>query len=759
MQHPANSSTVGKQSIIMRELLLFQAGDGKLALDLPLVKGIDRLNPRYVEQAGGSKRLMQIVDGIEIPLYDLSTMFDPVKASDDPNGQKAILVDIPDHSLALGVDRVERVISVDSNRIEPLPPIFKGQPLSCFPLVLKHEGALILLVNPARMESVENEIMSTKAYSTKPDAIKASFEENELPESMDEPQAATRTAETSRDGYNQFNDRVDVSTTTKANPEVICSVELEKEIQESEHNSSEISDNNSAVEEDVSTDLIGIKQTARQEAPQAELLKGNGSLFSDARDRIKTRIRPKNISHIAMASSREKETVGVTGANIRLQKTPAEKKTKEPDIENPCQEKSQLDADAQNTETPLSAVAPIEKETKIPETENPNRKKPQLDAVAKDIETTSTAIAPIREIDGSRKESYFLRSSGEKSGTDRDSGSNSEMKKSIAVKKQSQAKTAQLNHNAHSKGSKVMADISGTKSAKPMRPADKDTSALLFPTGDEAAFLIPEATGPELTPTNFRENTLSNASEIEETIVSGRPQERLASPEKPQDQKIDTGTRKRLHRGPVAVSALSLLVLLVIIGRLWPKSEEQLPEIIKKSVVANFIDSSLKQTPGDLSQTPHSVNTNDLNLTHAVETKNSWNTPATAGDATLRQTNKEVIRVDTQSFTFTVERPLKTTQKDRPAIPIRGPQKHTHSHIVIKGDTLWQIAKQYLGDPFRYPELAELSRITDPDLIHPGDVVKIFNKMQPISRKDTMPPRIGKSDKPFINNGIRRKAN
>ena len=47
------------------------------------------------------------------------------------------------------------------------------------------------------------------------------------------------------------------------------------------------------------------------------------------------------------------------------------------------------------------------------------------------------------------------------------------------------------------------------------------------------------------------------------------------------------------------------------------------------------------------------------------------------------------------------------------------------THIVVKGDTLWDIAKRYINDPFRYPELARLSKIRNPDLIYPGDRVRI----------------------------------
>ena len=46
-------------------------------------------------------------------------------------------------------------------------------------------------------------------------------------------------------------------------------------------------------------------------------------------------------------------------------------------------------------------------------------------------------------------------------------------------------------------------------------------------------------------------------------------------------------------------------------------------------------------------------------------------------------------------------------------------------HVVVQGDTLWDIAAKHLGDPYRYPELARNSAIRNPNLIHPGDVVRI----------------------------------
>lgn len=46
-------------------------------------------------------------------------------------------------------------------------------------------------------------------------------------------------------------------------------------------------------------------------------------------------------------------------------------------------------------------------------------------------------------------------------------------------------------------------------------------------------------------------------------------------------------------------------------------------------------------------------------------------------------------------------------------------------HVVVKGDTLWAIAKKYVKDPFLYPELARLSNIKNPHRIYPGNRVRI----------------------------------
>lgn len=57
------------------------------------------------------------------------------------------------------------------------------------------------------------------------------------------------------------------------------------------------------------------------------------------------------------------------------------------------------------------------------------------------------------------------------------------------------------------------------------------------------------------------------------------------------------------------------------------------------------------------------------------------------------------------------------------APPLR--EDHPDRHVVVKGDTLWDISAKFLKSPWRWPELwhANDDRIKNPHLIYPGDVV------------------------------------
>jgi len=53
------------------------------------------------------------------------------------------------------------------------------------------------------------------------------------------------------------------------------------------------------------------------------------------------------------------------------------------------------------------------------------------------------------------------------------------------------------------------------------------------------------------------------------------------------------------------------------------------------------------------------------------------------------------------------------------------PPPAPRTYTVVSGDTLWAIAERFYGDGNKYPQIAEASGISNPDLIHPGQVVTI----------------------------------
>jgi nucleoid-associated protein YgaU len=66
-----------------------------------------------------------------------------------------------------------------------------------------------------------------------------------------------------------------------------------------------------------------------------------------------------------------------------------------------------------------------------------------------------------------------------------------------------------------------------------------------------------------------------------------------------------------------------------------------------------------------------------------------------------------------------------STAPEKPVPP--APAKTATTYTVVSGDSLSKIAKRQYGDAHKWPVIFEANRdtIKDPDLIHPGQVLKI----------------------------------
>jgi len=66
------------------------------------------------------------------------------------------------------------------------------------------------------------------------------------------------------------------------------------------------------------------------------------------------------------------------------------------------------------------------------------------------------------------------------------------------------------------------------------------------------------------------------------------------------------------------------------------------------------------------------------------------------------------------------------------------------SYTVKKGDTLWEVSRTFLGDPFLWPQIYKLNTdvVEDPHWIYPGEVLKLaaVPGQTAVPAQDTPPP-------------------
>lgn len=59
-------------------------------------------------------------------------------------------------------------------------------------------------------------------------------------------------------------------------------------------------------------------------------------------------------------------------------------------------------------------------------------------------------------------------------------------------------------------------------------------------------------------------------------------------------------------------------------------------------------------------------------------------------------------------------------------IPKHMPPVDIDVYVVVKDDTLWNISERFTGDPFNYPRIAGENKIANPDLIFPGQRIRLI---------------------------------
>jgi chemotaxis signal transduction protein/LysM repeat protein len=163
------------------------------------------------------------------------------------------------------------------------------------------------------------------------------------------------------------------------------------------------------------------------------------------------------------------------------------------------------------------------------------------------------------------------------------------------------------------------------------------------------------------------------------------------------------------------------------------------PEALPEELVVEKNASEVLGEDSESASTFHAdIQENDEGLVIVLTQSMEVDEPALASVLVLREGRKSVIEESSKreegalkesSLDKIKQQKLKNEEeKIKQTTEINKQIEKVIVHVVVKGDTLWYIAKRYINNPFRYPELARLSHIKNPDLIYPGNKVKIIFK-------------------------------
>lgn len=142
----------------MRKLLLFRVGQKGFGINLPFVRNIHGTEILGKSRSTGHGRSIMMISGEPMPFYDMAEVLNDTSADSNPEGNKVILAAAQNCTLALKVDRVDGVISVNSEQIEKLPDTLGLTSTQWFPNVLKQKDGLTLIIDPAGVDGGQFEI-------------------------------------------------------------------------------------------------------------------------------------------------------------------------------------------------------------------------------------------------------------------------------------------------------------------------------------------------------------------------------------------------------------------------------------------------------------------------------------------------------------------------------------------------------------------------------------------------------------------------
>ncbi|KUO58968.1 MAG: hypothetical protein APF84_05805 [Gracilibacter sp. BRH_c7a] len=111
------------------------------------------------------------------------------------------------------------------------------------------------------------------------------------------------------------------------------------------------------------------------------------------------------------------------------------------------------------------------------------------------------------------------------------------------------------------------------------------------------------------------------------------------------------------------------------------------------------------------------ITTTEINLPVSIENFEYGEKEEGTGDVYFTLNLKEYRLINTETSISSIKDAVQTSRSNERELP--------PTYTVKAGDTLWAIAKRFYSDGSKYPSLAARNGIKNPNLIYPGQVLKL----------------------------------
>ncbi|OHD62827.1 MAG: hypothetical protein A2176_03025 [Spirochaetes bacterium RBG_13_51_14] len=137
------------------QIVCFKIGSEEYGIDILQVQEILKL-PKVTKLPKSKPYIMGVIDlrGKVLPIVDLSRRFN-MESSTVPENRRAIVVNFSGKRVGLGIDSVSHVIKVNSNDIEPPPPVVRGISGKYIVGIAKKDEGFVVILDINQLFSAE----------------------------------------------------------------------------------------------------------------------------------------------------------------------------------------------------------------------------------------------------------------------------------------------------------------------------------------------------------------------------------------------------------------------------------------------------------------------------------------------------------------------------------------------------------------------------------------------------------------------------